>query len=175
MPNRAWEPLRIKKQDPLEMVAAALKEFAERGVFRGFSADPRRRATGTKAKFKMLWHRDRNFELIADSKEGTLQFPMVLPAVPVRSAMYKDFKDWAAARQDSALPGHRRIDAKKCMLACTNKKGDAGVILTCLDGDWEYATRKLITLVHETYLVFLNDGRYYEYMLDVFDLDPDHM
>ncbi len=33
--------------------------------------------------------------------------------------------------------------------------------------------RKLIHPVHEGYMDFLNDGRYYEYMAETFDLDPD--
>ena len=67
------------------------------------------------------------------------------------------------------------MDPKKCELICTNKKGSAGVTIKIFDGDWDYAARKLVTLVHEIYLMFLNDGKYYEYMIDVFDLDPDHM
>ena len=36
----------------------------------------------------------------------------------------------------------------------------------------ELATRKLIHLVHEIYLVFLQEG-HSDYMVEVFDLDPD--
>jgi len=42
--------------------------------------------------------------------------------------------------------------------------------MVAADGDVEYA---LIHLVHETYMVFLYDGRYYSYLIDTFDLDPD--
>jgi hypothetical protein len=35
--------------------------------------------------------------------------------------------------------------------------------------------QKLIGLVQEIYMGFLYDGRYYDYMIEVFDLDPDHM
>jgi hypothetical protein len=156
----------------VEVVASALEKLAERGVFRGFSRGPRH---GGKMQFKMLWHRGRNFELIAHPKAGILRFPAVLPEIPPRSSMYREFKEWVAARQSDSPPDHRRVDPKKCGLLCTNQKGNAGVTLKCLDGDWDYATAKLITLVHEIYLTFLNDGRYYEYMIDVFDLDPDHM
>ncbi len=35
------------------------------------------------------------------------------------------------------------------------------------------AHRQLIHLVHEIFMTFLLDGRYYEYMVETFDLDPD--
>ena len=47
--------------------------------------------------------------------------------------------------------------------------------ITAADGNLKYAIRKLIQLVHEIYMVFLYDGRYYGYMLEVFNLDPDRM
>jgi hypothetical protein len=33
--------------------------------------------------------------------------------------------------------------------------------------------RKLIRLVYEIFLTFLLDGRYYEYLVENFNLDPD--
>jgi hypothetical protein len=39
--------------------------------------------------------------------------------------------------------------------------------------DDEYGARKLIHLAQEIFLVFLQDGRYYDYMVENFDLDPD--
>jgi len=45
--------------------------------------------------------------------------------------------------------------------------------MTVKGADFEYAARKLIHAVHEVYLTYLNDGRYYNYMVEVFDIDPD--
>ena len=36
-----------------------------------------------------------------------------------------------------------------------------------------YGTRKLIHLVHEIFLEFLAEGKYFEYQIEAFDLDPD--
>jgi hypothetical protein len=41
------------------------------------------------------------------------------------------------------------------------------------DGDFEYATRKIIQIVHETFLTFLLDGPYFEYMVESLGLDAD--
>ena len=173
MPSLALE--RSRTSLPIaDQVAAVLQSFAERAVFRGFSQGGTR---GPRTTFKMLWHRDRNFELVVDSTRGTLTFPCVLPEVPARSSMDREFREWVAGRQSDELPEHRRIDSRKCSLACTSKKGEMGVVLTLAgaEPDWDYGTRKLIALVHEVYLTFLNDGRYYTYLIDTFDLDPDHM
>ena len=124
----------------------------------------------------MQWHRDRDFELILDTKHNTLTFPCVLPGIKPRSSMDAEFRAWVAERHSAELPEHRRIDPATCSLACTNRKGDVGVTLTLKgDPDWDYGARKIVALVHEVYMSFIHDGRYYTYMIDVFDLDPDHM
>ena len=45
--------------------------------------------------------------------------------------------------------------------------------MTVKGGEYEYATRKLIHLVHEIFLGFLIDAGYYEYMVEHLGLDPD--
>lgn len=159
---------------PADQVHTVLQSFAERAVFRAYSRGGTR---GARATFKMLWHRDRNFELILDMTRKTLTFPCVLPEIPARSSMDTEFRAWVAERQSAELPDHRRIDLAKGSLTCANKKGDMSVTLTLKGSkpDWDYGARKLVTLVHEVYMSFIHDGRYYTYMIDTFDLDPDHM
>jgi hypothetical protein len=157
---------------PADLVAAILETYADRGVFRGFSNAA---ASAGKAAFKMLWHRDRLFELILDVPKKTLRLPVVLPEVPASSSMYREFQEWVEALHSEDLLEHRRIDSKKARLRCGNRGGNVSLALTVKDGDYEYGTRKLIHAVHETYLTFLADGRYYEYMVETFDLDPDRM
>jgi hypothetical protein len=156
----------------VETVASVLEEYAKRGIFRGFSRRPTR---GGKAVFKMLWHRDRNFELIVDPARKTLRFPVVLPQVPAGSSMYAELLQFVEGRFAEDLPDHRRIDKSKATIQCGNRKGDVSLTLTVLESDYEYATRKLVNLVHEVFLVFLMDGRYYDYMVETFDLDPDRL
>jgi hypothetical protein len=154
------------------LVANILENYATRAVFRGFSQGP---VSKGRATFKMLWHRDRFFELILDVPRKTLRFPVVLPNVPAGSSMYSEFRQFILSRQSDALPEHRRIDNSKADARCGNKGGDVSITLTVKNGDFEYAVRKLINLVHETYMVFLFDGRYYDYLVETFDLDPDKM
>ncbi|MBI3759106.1 MAG: hypothetical protein HY269_05055 [Deltaproteobacteria bacterium] len=154
------------------IVAGILETYAERGVFRGFS---RTAGTGGRVAFHMTWHRDRLFELVLDERAGTLKFPALLPSVPARSAMYRELREFVEARFAAELPEHRRVDAARARVVWANRAGDVALTWSVLDGDFAYATRKLIHLVHEIYMVFLADGRYYPYLIEVFDLDPDRM
>lgn len=121
----------------------------------------------------MLWHQGQFFELILDPKLKTMRMPVVLPRVPKRSAMIGEFKEFVESRFSKELPEHRRIDRRKIHLVCANRGGNLSLKLKLSGSDFEYAARKLIHLVHEVYMVFLTDGRYYDYMIETFDLDPD--
>ncbi len=157
--------------DCVDLVGGILENYANRGFFRGFSRGPVR---GGKAFFKILWHRDRVFELILDTNKRSLRFPVVLPQVPADSSMYRELRDFVASRQSADVPEHRRIDPAKARIAAANRAGNISLTLKLADTDYEYATRKFINLVHEIFMVFLLDGPYFEYMVEVFDLDPDH-
>jgi hypothetical protein len=153
------------------LVAGILENYANRGTFKGFSRGPVRAGT---AKFKILWHRDRFFDLILDTKKKTLRFPVVLPEVPAASPMYREFKQFVASRHSASLPAHRRIDPKKAVVKPSNRSGNVALTSAVKNSDYEYATRKLIHLVHEIYLVFLQEA-HYDYMIKAFNLDPDHL
>jgi hypothetical protein len=158
--------LRTKQASSEQIVGGVLETYAARGVFKGFSQ------TGP-GQWRMLWHRDRYFDLrlVGDS----LQFPEVLPAVPARSKMMREYKAFVASFASQELPEHKRIDPARVRLQVVAKGGAAGLSAAVVDGDWDYAVRKLIHVVHETYLVFLYDGAYYDYLIETFDLDPDHL
>lgn len=155
----------------VEVVAETLENYARRGVFRGFSRGPLRNG---KIAFRMVWHLDRAFDLIFDSNRGTMRFPLVLPDVPAASKMYLDLKEFIKSRHSAELPVHRRIDSSKAQIACHVRSGNVSINLTVSNGDYVYGARKLINLVHEIFLVFLAD-RYYDYMVEAFNLDPDRI
>jgi hypothetical protein len=162
--------LRTKRQTPVDIVTAVLEGYAEKAVFRGFSAHPLR---GGKATYRMVWHHDRPFELLLDVRSKTLRFPAVLPGVPARSAMYRELQAFLKARQTDELPEHRRVNPAKALLTLTNQRGVVALKLTLKDGDFDYATRKIIHTVHEIFMIFLVDGPYFEYMVEQLGLDPD--
>lgn len=93
--------------------------------------------------------------------------------MPVRSPMYRELKAFVKERQSDQLPEHRRVNPSKARVALGNKGGAVSVALTVKDGDFEYATRKAIQMVHEIFLIFLEDGPYFGYMVEQLGLDPD--
>jgi len=165
-----WERLPTKRQTPAATVAAILEGYAERAVFRGFSAHFQR---GGNAVFQMVWHYDRPFELLLDAPNKTLTFPTVLPGVPARSQMYRELRAFLKSRTSAETLEHRRIDPAKARLSSANKAGAVSITLKAKNGDFDYATRKIIQIVHEIFMVFLVDGPYYEYMVEQLGLDPD--
>jgi hypothetical protein len=121
----------------------------------------------------MQWNKNRFFDLAFDPAKRSLRFPMVLPKVP--REMYGEFKKFVASRQSDEMLAHRLIDPKKIRISCALKNGNISLLFISKDSDLEYATQKLINLVHEIFLVFLQDGLYYEYTIETFDLDRDQI
>jgi len=158
------------KNSPVALVTRILEEYAEKAVFRGFSVHPK---TGGKAAYKMVWHYDRPFELLLDAPKRTLRFPAVLPGVPARSAMYRDLRAFLNERHSAEVPEHRRVNPVKARVTLSNKMGVVSLTLRVKDDDFEYATRKIIQIVHEIFLIFLVDGSYFDYMVEQLGLDPD--
>ena len=153
------------------LVGDTLEEYAARGVFKGFS----RRETGRrKALYSVHWHRNQLFEFTYDGAKQSMRIACVLPQVPARSAMYREFKLWLKARQEESLPDHRRCDSAKVQLKTYNRGGDIALTLQMLDDDLEYSVRKLVSLVNEIYLDFLSSGLYFDWLIETFDLDPDN-
>ena len=150
-------------RSPLTTISAVMDDYAERGVFRGFTAKPVRNAV---AAFRMLWHRDRIFDLIVDTRKKTIRIPIVLPAVPPRSPLYWHFKAFVASHHAANLPDHRRIEKSKARVRCANLRGNISLTMDVRDADYTYALQRLILLVHEIFLIFLPDGPYRDYMVE---------
>jgi hypothetical protein len=152
------------------LVTGILEGYAAKAVFRGFSAHP---GTKGRATYHMIWHHDRPFEMSLDVGKKTLRFPVVLPGVPAKSTMYRDLQAFLKERQSEEMPEHRRVNPAKARLASGNQRGTVSIALTVQDGDFDYATRKIIHIVHEIFLIFLVDGSYFEYMVEHLGLDED--
>ena len=154
------------------VVTATLETYARRGVFRGFSEAARSKTT---VEYRVRWHHDRVYELIFDAAKNSLRFPHLLPNVAAGSEMLKDLQRFVESRHSDEVFEHRRIDKAKAQARVQNRNGHIALTLSIKDGADEYGVRKLIHLAHEIFLVFLTDGRYYDYLVENFDLDPDHL
>jgi hypothetical protein len=156
----------------IDIVASVLAGYAERRVFHGFSRGP---TSGGKANFQIAWHRGRVFELAFDADAGALRLPELLTGIPADSPMYEELKGFIRSRRSNDLPDHRRLDTRKIQIRTYNRGGNVFLVLKAKDGDSEYAARKLVHLINEIYLIFLADGKYFDYLVETFHLDPDRM
>jgi hypothetical protein len=176
LPTKSTVKRRAKKghspahDSTVALVTEILEGYAAKAVFRGFSAHPGSKGHAT---YRMIWHHDRPFEMLLDVGQKTLQFPEVLPGVPARSPMYRELKAFLKLRQSDEMPEHRRVNPAKARLALGNKQGTVSITVTVKDGDFDYAARKIIHIVHEIFLIFLVDGPYFEYMVERLGLDED--
>ncbi len=146
-------------------VERSLRCYADRGVFRSFSAADVR---GGKRKFSFEYLSERRIDLVFDPQTGSLTFPRLLPNVPVDSRIYRDLKAFVRSRTLPDFPEHRRIHPARAAVKCANRKGCVTLKIVPVSGDVEYACRSAVKLIGEVFLGFLN-GPYAEYMFANFD------
>jgi hypothetical protein len=143
---------------PISAIRSLMEEYAHRGVFRSCSILSVRNGV---ALFRLMWFRDRIFELVVDTKEKTILVPALLPRPT--EALYRNFKEFIRSHQSASLPDHRRIEKSKVVVRCARRQGNAALTFCVKDGDFGYALQRLIHLIHETYVIFLADGMYHDY------------
>lgn len=149
---------------PHETVLKCLREYADRGIFRGFGTTVDRKGN---LECRFLWHAPETHRLRFEPGRSTLVFVDLLPAVPYPSEMDRALRAFVAGRSSGDLPAHRRMDNGKVSARCRNRAGKVSIEVRCLDGDFEYAANKAVKLVNEIFLNFLA-GPYDGYMIEHF-------
>jgi hypothetical protein len=152
-----------KAASPLSAARDLMEDYAKRGVFRGVTMQQVRHGV---AAFRVIWHHDRVFDLIVDTRKKRLLIPEVLPGVPPRSPLYKNFRAFVESHHATTLPDHRRIERSKVRVRCANRRGDVSLTMAVRDEDYAYALQRLVHLVHETFLIFITDGPYRDYLAE---------
>jgi hypothetical protein len=147
-----------------------LKEYSERGVFRGQAAAEA--AGGSCMQYRLRWHRGREFCLRLDRRKQEARVMELLPAIPARSAMYRELKQFIESFQNGSRPSHRSVDRKRVRLAISSRAGRVALVVQMHDADYEYAMNRLLTLIHETYMGFIL-GTYDAYRVEHLGADPD--
>jgi hypothetical protein len=139
-------------------VPGVLQEYADRGLFRNFHADPK------KGEFRFIWMGHKPMRL--QWRAGAAIFKDVLPNAPTRGVMYRELREFLKERAAADLPDHRRVDPARLEILCQNRQSQVSVGLRIMGGTEEEAMRKLMLLMHELFL-FLND-RWLDYMHEEF-------
>lgn len=124
----------------------ALKAYADRGVFRGFSAMPAARG---RVEYEFLWLTRRPIRAVFDSRASTLAFPALLPSLPADAA--HEVKA-IVSRRGRGLPAHKRIDARKASVAGAMRGGAFSLTVTVKGDNHAYAASHVLNLINELFL-----------------------
>jgi hypothetical protein len=158
----------------LTTVAATLQRYADRGVFRGFSARPPRRG---RQQFTFEWLTRRPMTLTYEARTRTLRFPNVFPGVAADRALATELTTIVASRtkgqrgRAADVPEHRRVDGRRAKVACSLRGGHLSLILDVRGRHEAYAVRRGLTLVQDLFLR-LHEA-YPEYLVEHFGLSTE--
>jgi hypothetical protein len=124
----------------------ALQAYADRGVFRGFSATPAARG---RVQYEFLWLTRRPIRAVFDSRASTLAFPALLPSLPADAA--QDVKAMVS-RSGRGLPAHKRIDARRARVAGAMRGGAFSLTVTVKGDNHAYAASHVLNLINELFV-----------------------
>jgi hypothetical protein len=138
----------------------ALRHYADRGVFRGF----RETSARGQVDYHFTWLTRRTMHARADPRRMVLAFPALLPhATPTLAA---EVKAIVSERSTTAVPEHKRIDARRARLAASVRKRDLSLTITIRGGNDEYAVKRSLNLVNDIFVMLRE--RHPEYLIEHF-------
>ena len=150
------------------IVTAALQKYADRGVFRGFSANPVR---GGRYEYTFRWLAPRALTLSYDPARRVLAFSSLFPRLAGRSAIVKDLRALVGGRSTRRVPAHKRLDARKARARCAVRGGSFALSMTIIGPNDAYAVSQLLNLVNDLFLVL--HETYPDYLVDEFGLSAE--
>jgi hypothetical protein len=172
------------------IVTAALQQYADRGVFRGFSVA---KQPGGRYQYGFTWLMRRPFTLTYDPVRGVLSFKDLFPEVGPRSAIAMALRSVVAERSTRRIPEHKRLDARRVQAACAVQRGRFSLTMRVqrsgaakargkkrtgraggtreTNSNDEYAVRQLLNLVNELFLT-LHES-YPDYLIEHFGLSSE--
>ncbi|WP_336489287.1 hypothetical protein [Methylobacterium nigriterrae] len=141
---------------PATELRSVLAGYADRGVFRGIDDG---KATGDVVEFNFMWHGRRPLRCVLAEPAITLRD--FLHAMPARSDICQDLRDFVKGLNDPALPEHRGVDPSRASVTTTVRNQRLSLVVTTIDGDYVYATRKLVFAAHEIWLRLQSEWVHY--------------
>lgn len=156
------------EQTDVDLVDGILRTYAEKGVFKGYA---RLKHSQSAAQYRIRWFYSRPMDVSLDRKRQTISLPEFLPSIDLDPALVRDLR--AFLRKMSDLPEHRRLDEARAHLSLRRKGNALTLAVRSLDGDLEYACRKLVHIANEVLLVFLSSHAYDHYKIEGLGVDPE--
>ena len=151
-----------------DAVSAALRTYADRGVFRGFRATP---TTRGRIEYSFQWLLRRPLHAVFDPRRSVVTFAALFPGVEGGSPMAGELGALVASRTRRTLPAHKRLDARRARLSCAIRRGDWSLAVHIRGANHEYAVRNALNLINELFVLL--QERYPEYLVERFGLSTE--
>jgi len=126
---------------------ATLSAYADRGVFRGFSATP---ASRGRVEYEFTWLTRRPMRAVFDPRARTLAFPALFPAIPADAA--KDLTAIVRSRGGRSVPAHKRIDGRRARMAAAMRSGAFALTVEVRGANQDYAVKAALNLVNDLFV-----------------------
>jgi hypothetical protein len=149
-------------------ISEALRQYADRGVFRGFRETA---ARGGVADYHFTWLTRRLMHARSDPRRGTLSFPALFPQAAASPAMAAELKALVAERSTRSIPDHKRVDARRARLTATITKGDFSLAIAIRGANHEYAVKRSLNLINDLFVMLRE--RHPEYLIEHFGLSSE--
>ena len=153
---------------PGEIVAATLRQYADRGVFGALEVKQRR---GGRWEYTFTWLFRRPMTLMFDPGSHDIRFHRLLPHVDHKSPMVAALRTLIEGRKRRDLPAHRRLDGRRARAACVVSDRDFSLTLNVRGSHYEYAVRGGLNLINELFLLL--HEMYPDYLVEHFGLSSD--
>lgn len=155
----------LRSQGNTEVVREALQQYAERGVFQGFSI---RRGRHGLDEYRFTWLTREPTIVRFDPGTDTLTFSDLLPGAGSESAVVQDVEALVTSRSARTLPAHRRIDRRRAAVRCEQRRRRLSVVVEIKGRHAAYGVQRGVNLVHEIFVLL--QASHPEYLWDVFGL-----
>ena len=154
--------------DGVSAVRACLKDYADRGVFRGYTE---RRGRLGRIVFRFSWLARHPYDLQYEPRTGTFVFLNALPNMPARTPIARALTTFVSGLSAESLPEHRRVDPARASVSAFVRRGNMQLSVVARRGHHAYAANRVVNLMHEVYL-HLN-SYYPEYLWENYDASQD--
>lgn len=154
--------------DGVSAVRRCLKDYADRGVFRGYTERSGRLG---RIVFRFSWLARHPYDLQYEARTGTFVFLNALPNVPARTPLARGIKTFVNGRSDESLPEHRRIDPARASVSAFVRRSEMRLKVVARRGHHAYAANRVVNLMHEVYLHL--HAYYPEYLWENYDVSQD--
>jgi hypothetical protein len=145
-----------------------LREYADRGVFRGFTAA---RGIRGRVDYHFIWLIGRRMHAVFDPARDVLSFPTLFPRIDRHSPIARDLHALVADRTRGAVPGHKRVDGRRARIAAALHRGDWSLAVEIRGANHEYGVRRVLNLINELFLLL--HERYPDYLIERFGLSAE--